>query len=149
MGALNKVNRNASPLRPPIVLTAEDREQLSALLETASGGAAAAARFLREEIDRADVIRDPAATSLVQMGSEVRFVDHQAGIREVRLVYPSEADTDFKLSILTALGSALIGLGPGQTIAWLDHAVERTLTVLEVRQPPGEWVQTRRSLLYR
>jgi regulator of nucleoside diphosphate kinase len=141
---VSKVNRDASPLRPPIVLTAEDREQLSALLETASEKESAAARFLREEIDRADVVRgQPAATSLVQMGSEVRFIDHQSGVREVRLVYPGETDTGLSLSVLTPLGSALIGLGPGQTIAWFEHAIERRLTVLEVRLPPGEWVRTR------
>jgi regulator of nucleoside diphosphate kinase len=141
---VNKVNRDASPLRPPIVLTAEDRGQLSALLQTAAEKESATARFLREEIDRADVVRSqPAATSLVQMGSEVRFIDHQSGVREVRLVYPGEADADLSLSVLTPLGSALIGLGPGQTIAWPEHGIERRLTVLEVRLPPEEWVRTR------
>jgi regulator of nucleoside diphosphate kinase len=140
---VSKLNRDASLLRPPIVLTAEDREQLSALLETASEKESAAARFLREEIDRADIVRGmPAATSLVQMGSEVRFIDHHSRVREVRLVYPGEAGTDLSLSVLTPVGSALIGLGPGQTIAWLERGIERRLTVLEVRLPPGEWVRS-------
>jgi regulator of nucleoside diphosphate kinase len=77
-----------------------------------------------------------APSSLVTMGCEVRFIDHKWGrSRRVRLVYPEEAVNEEYVSVLSTLGSALIGLGPGQSISWNDHDEERTVTVLEVH--PG------------
>jgi len=75
-----------------------------------------------------------AGTSLVTMGSAVKFIDHDSlSVRQVRLVYPNEAASSRDVSVLTAVGSALIGLGPGQSISWDEHGAERRLTVLEVR----------------
>jgi regulator of nucleoside diphosphate kinase len=34
--------------------------------------------------------------------------------------------------VLTSIGSALLGLGPGQSISWTDAGIETRLTVLEV-----------------
>jgi len=121
--------------RPLILLTASDCERLSALLDPVAENDSAAARFLRDEIARAEVVRgQPVATSLVTMGSEVKFIDHHAmRVREFRLVYPEEADSDHCISVLSPLGSALIGLGPGQSISWPEHGTERRLTVLEIR----------------
>jgi regulator of nucleoside diphosphate kinase len=67
------------------------------------------------------------------MGCEVTFIDHESErIRHIRLVYPDEVNNDRCVSVLSAEGSALIGLGPGQSICWSDHGKERSLTVLEV-----------------
>jgi regulator of nucleoside diphosphate kinase len=121
-----------SPERPPIVLIAMDRERLRSLVgamdDSSVGG------FLREELDRADVVSSIAApTSLVTMGSEVKFIDHDSDrIRHVRLVYPDEAGAH-RVSVLSPVGSALLGLGPGQSIRWAEQGTERRLTVLEIR----------------
>jgi regulator of nucleoside diphosphate kinase len=123
--------------RPPIVLTAADREKLPELLKNWPQRESNAARFLREELDRADITHEHVGSaSLVTMGSEVKFIDHDSFcLRDVKLVYPDQANDDGCLSVLTSAGSALIGLGPGQSITVVEDGIERRFTVLEVRSP--------------
>ena len=91
------------------------------------------ARFLREELERADIVcAEVSQTAVVSIGSSVKFIDHNAtNIRQVKLVLPDEANDVDLISVTGALGSALIGLGPGQTINWHDGQAERQTTVLE------------------
>jgi transcription elongation GreA/GreB family factor len=80
--------------RPPIVLTTFDREKLFALLDGALATVdSEVAHFLREEIERADIVADDVPpNSLVRMGSEVKFIDHaDEPIRRAMLVFPEEA----------------------------------------------------------
>ena len=86
--------RIQSEERPPIVLTALDRNRLLALLRTAVMTIdAGIARFLGEEIARADIApNDLASNSVVRMGCEVKFIDHSAArIRCAELVFPEDA----------------------------------------------------------
>lgn len=125
--------------RPPIVLTAADRDRLRDLLRTAAAESPAVARFLQQEIARADVVPGGAAiASLVVMGSAVAFIEHgSVSIRRVRLVYPEDAGETGAVSVLSPLGSALLGLGPGQSIGWDDgEGRRRRLTVVDVQPPP-------------
>ena len=69
------------------------------------------------------------------MNSWVEFyygLDDQ--IRKVQLVYPAEADfTKGKISVMTPIGVALIGLSEGQSIEW--HTLgdsKQNLMVLKV-----------------
>jgi regulator of nucleoside diphosphate kinase len=120
--------------RPPIVLTASDRDRLSSLLRAAVATVdVQASRFLREELDRADIVcGEVSPTAVVSIGSTVKFIDHNAtSIREVKLVHPKEANDLDLISVTGNLGSALVGLGPGQTIRWHDDKIERRTTVLE------------------
>jgi hypothetical protein len=39
--------------------------------------------------------------------------------------------------VLTSVGSALLGLGPGQSISWSENGLDRRLVVLEVLSPFG------------
>jgi regulator of nucleoside diphosphate kinase len=124
-----------SEQRPPIVLTRLDREQLFALLHNALTTAdRCIARFLREEIERAEIVPDHVASnSVVRMGCHVKFIDHDdERIRCAKLVFPEESQNSHCISILSSIGSALIGLGPGQSIHWTEHRSERRLTVLEI-----------------
>lgn len=123
--------------RPPIVLTTLDYNRLYALLSSIASEMEIepnVAQFLREELDRAVIVHDEVAiTSLVTMGSEVKFIDHDsASIRRIKLVYPDDASNSPGISVLTPIGSALIALGPGQSITWNEYGNERKLTVLEV-----------------
>jgi regulator of nucleoside diphosphate kinase len=133
-GRRSGTSARGSPERPPIVLVAKDHERLHALLNSSSVQDSAVGRFLREELDRADIVTgDVASTSLVRMGCAVKFVDHASHhIRHARLVYPEEADSERCVSVLSPLGSALVGLGPGQSFRWVDHGKERRFTVLGV-----------------
>jgi regulator of nucleoside diphosphate kinase len=134
---VSEADRRSTEQRPPIVLTAADREKLSELLKNWPERESNAARFLREELDRADVAHEHVgATALVTMGSEVKYLDQDSFcVRDVQLVYPDQANQDGCLSVLTSAGSALIGLGPGQSITVVEGGIERRFTVLEVRSP--------------
>lgn len=120
--------------RPPILLTAADQKDLFELLSV-SDTDSRITDFLREELNRADVVYEGvSAARLVTMGSEVTFIDHaEASARRVKLVYPADADADCCISVLTGVGSALIGLGPGQSITWNEQGAERRISVLQVR----------------
>jgi regulator of nucleoside diphosphate kinase len=128
--------RNHAEKRPSIVLTASDRERLFALLGAARTTVdMETACFLREEIERADVAPDDIApNSVVRLGCDVKFVDHaDARIQQAQLVSPEETLRGRCISVLSPIGSALIGLGPGQSIHWTEQGRERSLAVLEVR----------------
>ena len=145
---VSDIHSRAFAKRPPIVLTTIDCGGLSALLNVTSEREPSVARFLRGELDRADIIDgEVPATSLVTMGSEVKFIEHDSvSVWQVRLVYSDEANDSRDVSVLTAVGSALVGLGPGQSISWNEHGIERRLTVLEVR---GGSVRENRALAAR
>ena len=125
--------------RPPIVLTSSDRSMLFALLcgapNTTESGVA---RFLREELERAEIVcGDVSPTAFVSIGSTVKYVDDgETNVGEVKLVHPDEANDVDLVSVTGGLGSALIGLGPGQTITWYDDGLERRTTVLETAKKP-------------
>lgn len=121
--------------RPPIVITEADRARLVEFSDATMQENPNVTRFLREELARADIVPE-CTTGLVRMGSVVQFVDHQSTrVRRCKLVYPDEAHDKQSISVLTPIGSALLGLGPGQSISWTDAGREFRLTVLDVSQP--------------
>jgi regulator of nucleoside diphosphate kinase len=123
--------------KPPIVLSAEDYERLLALAFVARNRMPSLAEALTEELERARVLakgRQPE--HIVCMNSEVEFRNETSGkVQKVTLVYPEDADiSEGKVSVLTPVGTALIGLRTGQSITWETPAGDvRQLTVLEVR----------------
>ena len=127
-------NERKAEQRPPIVLTTTDRDKLLALIhELPAAAHSRAAEFLREEVGRADATDNVSPTSVVRMGSDVKFIDHEDGhIHRVKVVFPEEAHVTRSVSVLSSVGSALIGLGAGQSIRWTEPDGERSLTVLEI-----------------
>jgi regulator of nucleoside diphosphate kinase len=117
---------------PPISVTTTDFDRLRALAQAST----LAAEFLAREIDRARLIEPEAAgDKLVTMNSRVRYRDDVTGQeRTVTLVYPGEADIEAgRLSVLTPVGAALIGLSTGQSIEWMSPSGGvRSLTVTGV-----------------
>ncbi|WP_244551046.1 GreA/GreB family elongation factor [Bradyrhizobium sp. Rc2d] len=81
------------------------------------------------------MISDTAAwCSAVRLGCEVKFVElGTSHLCRGRLVLPDETRTAHCISVLSPIGTALIGLGPGQSIHWTERGRERSLAVLEVR----------------
>ena len=119
---------------PAVHILAADYDRLVAIAESAAARAPQTAGFLRGELDRAHLVANPAVAA-VQMGSRVRYRDHGSEREhDVRLVYPTEADiARGRVSVLTPVGAALIGLEEGASISWRDNAgQEKALTVLEV-----------------
>lgn len=125
--------------KPSIVVGKSDELRLTALATAAVNGARERfARALLAELERADVVRDgELPPDAVRMHAEVEFDIDGRERRSVRLVYPGEADIDQgSISILTPIGTALLGLTPGQSIthAGPDGRPHR-LTVVAVKQP--------------
>jgi regulator of nucleoside diphosphate kinase len=106
--------------KPAITLTRTDHDRLSRLAESAPAHNADIAEQLFQELDRARVVADERiAASVVRMGSRIRFSSDAGADRTVTIVFPGEADIAAgKISILTPIGAALIGLSSGQSIEW-------------------------------
>lgn len=120
---------------PDIIVSDVDRERLSNLATAAMGRFPDISLELLDEVERATVV--PIATfpkNVVRMGSTVAFKSTDGALRRVILVFPGEADiAQSKISILTPVGTALIGLCEGQSIAWITRdGREQVLTVLSV-----------------
>jgi len=133
------MTKKAGGAKPRIILTAVDHEKLSVLANAAANTMPEVAAELADELDRAHVL--PAgrhASDTVCMGCEVVFRDDMTGrVQTVTLVYPQEADiSKGRISVLTPIGTALIGLPVGKSIDWTTRTGEsKRLTVLQVREP--------------
>ena len=123
---------------PPIVVTVADEARLTALAMAAQERVPDVAEHLLGEMDRAEVVTGGLPDGVVGMGSLVEFVDDGGKQRRVTLVYPAEADiAQERISVLTPVGAALIGLAVGQSISWSGRdGRPRRLTVLAV-EPAG------------
>lgn len=77
--------------------------------------------LLGDELSRAIVVpADQVPLDVVKMNSRVVYFDESNGkSREVELVFPEDADlAQGKISVLSPVGSALLGLKEGQAIDW-------------------------------
>lgn len=123
-------------MRPPIAIDASHFARLSALSSLTSGPMTEVCEYLREELDRAHVLpAEELRPDIVSLDSQVEFRDEQTGkVQEIVLVYPHDADiTRRRISVLTPVGAALLGLSVNQTISFHTRTGERReLTVLKV-----------------
>lgn len=121
---------------PEIIVTTQDFERLQRLV--ASTGSSAAER-LDAELARARLVaQTDVPADVVTMNSDVTYEDAASGERRtVRLVYPHDAEAARGwVSVLAPVGSALLGLRQGQTIAWPLPRGTRQLRVLAVPYQP-------------
>lgn len=104
--------------QPKVTVSVDDIRRLNAVLDSLP--ASAAVERLIDELARADVVdTDKLPTGVVAMHSKVNFtVLTTQKTFTYKLVYPHEATTEDTLSILTPVGSALLGLSVGQEIEW-------------------------------
>ena len=97
------------------------------------------AEELLAEMDRATVVAaDALPADVVRMGSTVTFRTADGRTRRVTLVFGGAADISLdRISILTPVGTALIGLAVGQSITWTTRdGREQELTVVSVDNAP-------------
>ena len=66
----------------------------------------------------------------------MKFVDHaDARIRRAQLVTPDEVQRNHCISVLSPIGSALIGLRPEQSIRWTEQGREEASLFLKYARP--------------
>jgi regulator of nucleoside diphosphate kinase len=124
-----------SATRPRLIIDERLYPRLLALAESARARVPELANRLLEEIERAD-LRAEVPDDVVTLGSEVTF-RHGDRAQTVRIVLPEDADIEQRrISVLTPVGAALLGMTVGQRIVW-DMPNERTavLEVVAVQQP--------------
>lgn len=121
---------------PAIVLSTDDHQRLTNLAVASAEAVPEVSDYLAEELDRATVVApDEVAAGVVTMNARVTFRDETTKqTRTVTLVYPHDADlAEGKVSVLTPIGAALIGVAEGHSICWYTRNGEaKTLTVLAV-----------------
>ncbi len=123
---------------PTIIINEVEYDRLTSLAERAVNSAPDATSILRAELRRAIVVPvNKVPSSVVRMGSRVEFTFDGGHPRDVALVYPGEANiSEGRVSILTPIGAALIGLANGQSIRWkANDGRLHKLTVLRVAPP--------------
>lgn len=136
-------------LNPVITMTQSNYETLSRLAESWASKDLEVSELVWAELDRARVVEDRRISNdVVQIGSTVRYTTNTGETRTVSLVFPGEADIALgKVSVMTPIGAALIGLSPSQSIAWtardgrthkmtVEH-VEKTDAILSKRRHAG------------
>ncbi|HVY41944.1 MAG TPA: nucleoside diphosphate kinase regulator [Hyphomicrobiaceae bacterium] len=124
--------------KPDIVISDADYSRLTRLAEGLLDRLPDVAGELLAEVERARVV--PAAAfpgNAVAMGSTVEYRTEEGTSHRATLVYPDEADiTEGRVSILTPVGAALIGLSEGQSISWLTRdGRTRRLSIMRVTPP--------------
>ena|SRR6185503_11561485 len=120
---------------PQIVVSSADYERLTDLANAARERLPEVAQELLEEMDRARVVdAGKVPTDVVRMGSTVTFKSDDGHVRTLKLVYPVEESLDeHRISVMTPVGAALIGLGVGQSISWTARdGKHHRLTVTKV-----------------
>jgi regulator of nucleoside diphosphate kinase len=120
-----------------LYLRASDLLALEVLIhQAAEGRDADSAARLDEELARATIVPDHALPrGTVALDSRVRFRDEITGrVRDVTLVLPAQATpAEGRISVLSPIGSALIGLGIHDRIEWpLPGGKRSRLQVLDV-----------------
>ena len=127
---------NARRSKPKIVVSDVDEKRLNGLAVAVANRMPELADELLAELERARIVKaDVMPANVVRMGSSLEYSSEDGQQRQVTLVYPGEADiAEGKISILTPIGTALIGLAEGQSIEWTARDDRRhRLTVLNVR----------------
>ena len=122
---------------PRLILGVEDHGKLMTMANGISGPMANVADQLMNELDRARVVaQSKLPEDAVGLGSVVSFTTTDGFDRTYQLVFPGEADiSSGKVSVLTPIGAALIGLREGQSIPWTARDGRRlSLTVVRVEQ---------------
>lgn len=109
---------------PPITLARSIMDRLSGLALAIEHRQPDVAAYLERELDRANVVEDGRLPpKVVTIGSCVQFQEEDTGtLHQATLCWPAEEDVAAqRVSVLTPVGAALIGLREGQSIAWQNR----------------------------
>jgi len=136
MTHMSEVTRTRRSRSPKIVINADEFSHLESLAEGAMQRNPALADRLFDELGRARIVK-PARMpgDVVSIGSTATYRDETTGQeKSVTLVYPEDADiTRQRVSVMTPIGVALLGLAEGAAFYWDTRDNQRRmLTVIRV-----------------
>lgn len=126
-----------------IFITTFDKERLDELLSVAKAFSYRDRddlRRLKDELTRAKVVEPKKVPpTVVTMNSQVALTVNDIDM-DVTLVFPKDADTDQgKISVLSAIGTAIFGYAVGDTIPCETPAGPRAVKIVKmVSQPEAE-----------
>lgn len=126
--------------RPDIVLGKTDFDKLMRIANGLTETRPELADELIGELERAAVREDrkvPPRT--IRMGSALQYRMGDGPVRQATLVYPADADiAEGRVSILTPIGTALLGLSAGDTMDFVaNDGRSHLLTVVSVAAHPA------------
>lgn len=114
---LRASRKEAAPRAPTVRIAESDYDRLLNLAAQDGPGA----ELLARELERAVVVREgQKAPPFIRLGSWVEYRDRMTErVRRVQVTPPDAADIDEnRLSVLSPVGAALIGLSAGDTFGW-------------------------------
>ncbi len=123
--------------RPGITVTSEDLSVLSELVrEAIADGRYVSASRLADELHRAHIVlgtKVPADCLTLNVPGS--YLEERSGAtHDVTLVTSSGRRSLGTISVLSSVGTALLGLSVGQRMSWLDsRGTPRSVRLLEVR----------------
>jgi regulator of nucleoside diphosphate kinase len=126
--------------RPRITIDRAHLGRLESLASSAQRRMPALAERLLEELDRARIVESADMPGdVITIGNAATYRDETTGREQtVILVLPGEADIALgRVSLLTPIGVALLGLAEGASFSWDTRQGEtRRLTVTRVAPAP-------------
>ena len=122
---------------PPITVGEAERHDLLVLAMSGTGHSADASDDLLYELGRARVVSDDRLPDdIIRMGSRVA-VSIDGEYKVLRLAYPGSAESG-DVSIFSPVGTALLGLRPGQVMRWTDRSGKvREVRIHAAQSPAG------------
>ena len=131
-----------------IIMTVADHAELNSVI-TFTGKVSARAkwalRLLENELRRAQIVpSEKVPPDVITMNTRAEFLDLESGeCMEFTLVLPADANiNDGKISVLSPLGTAMLGYRVGDTFEWPIPYGIRRLKVIKVHfQPEGSLQQ--------
>ncbi len=118
-----------------IIVSNAEYERLTDLANASMERLPDVAHELLAELERAQIVDGKdLPKDVVRMGSTVTFKSDDGHVRTLKLVYPADESLDeHRISVMTPVGVALIGLAPGQSISWTARdGKHHRLTVTKV-----------------
>jgi regulator of nucleoside diphosphate kinase len=122
---------------PAITIARSEHVRLSNLADMLAERDPQAAELLAAELDRAKIVDDARmAPGIVRMGSVAEFRIDDEAPQSAELVFPKDADISRqRISVLTPVGAALLGMSAGQSIEWAARDGKgRRLSVIAVHE---------------
>lgn len=130
-------NLKHTQMQPPVIIDEAYYDRLEKIANSFLVRSPSVAERLLAEISRADIrSTNEMPSDVINIGSKITYRDEILKKEHtVFLVFPVDADiTKQRVSVLTPIGTALIGISKGASIDWETNNGElRHLTILDVK----------------